>query len=100
MSRLNVDLSKAEVTAEMARSFHAYLDAHYDPATINQRTISWVSIVVFLGALIYFLRVRGPQGHVAVQEDGSLLLVTADGTPTALALRPRVPSRPCPSRGG
>ena len=54
-----------------------------DPAHvfIGMRINNWVSIVVFLGALIYFLRVRGPQEHVRVQDDGKLLLVTAGGEP-------------------
>ena len=45
------------------------------------RVNNWVSILVFLGALIYFLRVRGPQEHVRVDEDGRLHLVTAEGEP-------------------
>jgi phosphatidylglycerol---prolipoprotein diacylglyceryl transferase len=37
-----------------------------DPAThfLGMRLNDWVSIVVFLGALIYFVRVRGPQERV------------------------------------
>jgi prolipoprotein diacylglyceryl transferase len=45
------------------------------------RVNNWVSILVFLGALIYFLRVRGPQEHVKIGEDGRLQLVTAEGEP-------------------
>lgn len=47
----------------------------------GMRVNNWVSILVFLGALIYFLRVRGPQEHVRQLEGGRLQLVTADGTP-------------------
>jgi len=37
-----------------------------DPAThfLGMRLNDWVSIVVFLGALVYFVRVRGEQEHV------------------------------------
>jgi hypothetical protein len=48
---------------------------------LGMRVNNWVSIVVFLGALLYFLRVRGPQEHIQLREDGPPLLVTADGTP-------------------
>jgi len=48
---------------------------------LGMRVNSWVSILVFLGALAYFVRVRGPQEHVKVDENGRLLLVTADGEP-------------------
>ncbi|GAA1758946.1 prolipoprotein diacylglyceryl transferase [Luedemannella helvata] len=47
----------------------------------GMRVNNWVSIAVFLGALAYFVLVRGPQEHISVAEDGSLSLVTADGTP-------------------
>ena len=47
----------------------------------GMRVNNWVSILVFLGALIYFLRAKGPQEHVLQQEDGSLLLVTESGEP-------------------
>lgn len=47
----------------------------------GMRVNNWVSILVFLGALIYFLRVKGPQEHIRIQEDGSLLVVTAAGEP-------------------
>jgi prolipoprotein diacylglyceryl transferase len=47
----------------------------------GMRINAWVSILVFVGALVYFLRVRGPQEHVRVNEDGTLTLVTADGEP-------------------
>ncbi len=45
------------------------------------RLNNWVSILVFLGALVYFLRVRGPQEHVRVDDNGALHLVTAGGEP-------------------
>jgi prolipoprotein diacylglyceryl transferase len=47
----------------------------------GMRVNNWVSILVFLGALLYFLRVSGPQEHVRVDEDGKLHLVTAEGEP-------------------
>jgi prolipoprotein diacylglyceryl transferase len=54
-----------------------------DPALepLGMRLNNWVSILVFVGALVYFLRVRGPQEHVRVDEDGTLHLVTAEGEP-------------------
>ncbi len=42
------------------------------------RLNGWTSIVVFLGALIYFLRVRGPQQRVTFDEEGTVR-VLADG---------------------
>ncbi len=50
-------------------------------AFFGMRVNGWVSIVVFLGALAYFLMVRGPQEHITEQPDGTYLLVTADGEP-------------------
>ena len=47
----------------------------------GMRLNAWVSILVFAGALVYFLRVRGPQEHVRANDDGTLTLVTADGDP-------------------
>jgi prolipoprotein diacylglyceryl transferase len=55
-------------------------DAH---VILGMRVNSWVSILVFLGALIYFVLVKGPQEHVRVLEDGTMQLVTADGAPIA-----------------
>jgi prolipoprotein diacylglyceryl transferase len=54
-----------------------------DPAHhfLGMRLNNWVAIAVFLGALLYFMRVRGPQEHVRLDEAGKLQLVTADGTP-------------------
>jgi prolipoprotein diacylglyceryl transferase len=51
-------------------------DAHH---FLGLRVNDWVSILVFLGALIYFLRVRGPQEHVRLDAGGRMHLVTADG---------------------
>src|SRR5262249_50762777 len=48
---------------------------------LGLRVNDWVSIVVFLGALIYFVRVRGPQEHVRVDAGGRMHLVTAEGEP-------------------
>ncbi|GAA1828370.1 prolipoprotein diacylglyceryl transferase [Luedemannella flava] len=48
---------------------------------LGLRVNSWVSIAVFLGALAYFVLVRGPQEHILTAEDGTMTLVTADGTP-------------------
>ena len=54
-----------------------------DPAGhfLGMRTNNWVSILVFLGALAYFLRVRGPQEHLMQHENGRLYVVDAAGEP-------------------
>jgi prolipoprotein diacylglyceryl transferase len=46
---------------------------------LGMRINDWVSIVVFLGALIYFVRVRGPQEQVTVADDGTVRLVAGEG---------------------
>ncbi|GAA2342554.1 prolipoprotein diacylglyceryl transferase [Dactylosporangium salmoneum] len=48
-------------------------DAHH---VLGMRLNNWTSIVVFAAALIYFLRVRGPQEQVTYDEDGKITLVT------------------------
>jgi hypothetical protein len=48
---------------------------------LGMRVNNWVSILVFLGALVYFVRVKGPQEHVRQEADGRLVLVTAEGEP-------------------
>src|SRR3954470_8224888 len=53
-------------------------DAHH---FFGMRINNWVSILVFIGALVYFLRYKGPQEHVRVDADGRMHLVTADGEP-------------------
>ncbi|WP_432829246.1 prolipoprotein diacylglyceryl transferase [Dactylosporangium sp. CA-092794] len=54
-------------------------DAHH---VLGMRLNNWTSIVVFLGALVYFLRVRGAQQHVTVDDDGHIQpVVASDGSP-------------------
>jgi len=53
-------------------------DAHH---FLGMRINDWVSILVFLGALAYFLRYKGPQEHVRVDADGRMHLITAEGEP-------------------
>jgi phosphatidylglycerol---prolipoprotein diacylglyceryl transferase len=53
-------------------------DAHH---FLGMRINNWVSLVVFVGALLYFLRVKGPQEHLRLDDDGTVHVVTADGTP-------------------
>jgi prolipoprotein diacylglyceryl transferase len=48
---------------------------------LGMRLNNWVSILVFLGALAYFVMMRGPQEHVRVLEDGTWQLVTEAGEP-------------------
>ena len=59
---------------------------------LGMRLNNWVSILVFLGALIYFLRVKGPQEHMRVGQDGTVTIVTADGTPIE-GYKPFTPKR-------
>jgi prolipoprotein diacylglyceryl transferase len=42
------------------------------------RLNNWTAIVVFLAALVYFVRVRGPQERLVVAEDGTIRVVTGD----------------------
>ena len=48
---------------------------------MEYRRLAAVPRWIFLGALIYFVLVKGPQEHVRVDEDGQMHLVTADGEP-------------------
>jgi prolipoprotein diacylglyceryl transferase len=57
-----------------------------DPAHsfLDLRVNGWVSILVFLGALLYFLRVRGPQQRLTVDEDGTVRVLPADAEAPAI----------------
>jgi prolipoprotein diacylglyceryl transferase len=55
-------------------------DAHH---FLGMRVNSWVSILVFVGALVYFLRVRGPQQRLVTDEAGGVRVVPA-GAPDAM----------------
>jgi len=48
---------------------------------LGMRVNNWVSLIVFAGALLYFVRVKGPQEHLRLDEDGTVHVVTEDGTP-------------------
>ena len=48
---------------------------------VGMRVNNWVSLLVFIGALVYFLRVKGPQEHLRLDDDGTVHVVTEDGTP-------------------
>jgi len=50
---------------------------------LGLRLNGWTSIVVFVGALAYFLLVRGPQQQLAFEEDGTVR-VLPDGSDEAL----------------
>ena len=47
---------------------------------LGMRLNNWTAILVFLGALVYFLRVKGPQEYLRVDEDGKITVVPAPGT--------------------
>lgn len=51
---------------------------------LGMRVNSWVSIVVFLGALAYFVRTKGAQQRLAVDEEGAVRVLEA-GEPEAAA---------------
>jgi len=48
---------------------------------LGMRLNNWVALLVLAGAIVYMLRVKGPQEHMRVDEDGTVHVVTADGTP-------------------
>ncbi|GIH19117.1 prolipoprotein diacylglyceryl transferase [Rugosimonospora africana] len=48
---------------------------------LGLRLNEWTSLVVFVLALIYFVRVRGPQARLYVDDDGQLLTVRDDEAP-------------------
>jgi prolipoprotein diacylglyceryl transferase len=55
---------------------------------LGLRINDWTSIIVFLGALLYFVRVKGPQTRLVTDEDGKLHAVPVDspeGTAAAAA---------------
>ncbi len=54
---------------------------------LGMRLNNWTSIVVFLGALVYFLRVRGPQLWLVPEEDGRYRAVPASEAPDILAAK-------------
>src|SRR5690606_1389158 len=47
----------------------------------GMRINNWVSLLVLAGAIVYLLRVKGPQQHMRIDDDGTVHIVTADGTP-------------------
>jgi prolipoprotein diacylglyceryl transferase len=48
---------------------------------LGMRLNNWVSLLVLAGAVWYFLRVKGPQEHMRVDEDGTVHIVTETGEP-------------------
>jgi prolipoprotein diacylglyceryl transferase len=67
---------------------------------IGLRVNDWVSLLVFVGALVYFIRVRGPQEHIRVNENGTMSLVSADGEPIIWAGSGSVADSDSGSAGG
>jgi prolipoprotein diacylglyceryl transferase len=49
---------------------------------LGMRLNNWTALVVFAGALVYFLRVRGPQERIVVDEDGKVTVVAGDAAET------------------
>jgi prolipoprotein diacylglyceryl transferase len=58
---------------------------------LGLRINDWTALLVFIGALIYFLRVRGPQERLVVSGDGKIQVVPAEG---AVALTAPAASTP------
>jgi prolipoprotein diacylglyceryl transferase len=46
---------------------------------LGMRINNWTALLVFVAALIYFLRVRGPQTRLAVDDEGRIQVVPAEG---------------------
>ena len=65
-----------------------------DPAHefLGMRLNNWVSILVFLGALAYFLRVTRAAAARRLERDGVLTLVTAEGEPDRRGASPAAPA--------
>ena len=61
-----------------------------DPANhfFGMRVNSWISILVFLLALAYFVRVRGPQVRLEATGSGQLRTVTPDSLPDGTTQQP------------
>jgi prolipoprotein diacylglyceryl transferase len=55
-----------------------------DPANhvLGLRVNDWVSILVFVGALAYFVLVRGPRPTFTVDDDGRLTIIGTDDAPS------------------
>jgi prolipoprotein diacylglyceryltransferase len=47
----------------------------------GMRLNNWVALIVLAGAIAYLLRVKGPQEHMRIDEDGTVHIVTPDGAP-------------------
>jgi prolipoprotein diacylglyceryl transferase len=63
-----------------------------DEATVivGMRLNNWTALLVFIGALVYFLRVKGAQERLVVDEDGNITVVTVDTLPSAGGAVPTV----------
>jgi prolipoprotein diacylglyceryl transferase len=48
---------------------------------LGMRLNNWTALVVFAAALVYFLRVRGPQERVTYDENGRITVVTGSEVP-------------------
>ncbi|WP_433208648.1 prolipoprotein diacylglyceryl transferase [Dactylosporangium sp. CS-047395] len=66
-------------------------DAHH---VLGMRLNNWTSIIVFAAALVYFLRVRGPQEHVTYDEDGHITLVNPDAVAVEDEAEPKAIAAP------
>ncbi len=55
---------------------------------LGMRVNDWVSILVFVGALAYFVLVRGPRPGLVLDDNGQLRVVPDDGTDSADATAP------------
>jgi hypothetical protein len=63
---------------------------------LGLRLNDWTSLLVLAGALVYLYRVRGPQEHMRIDEDGTVHIVTADGAP----IPTYPPVKPAQASGG
>jgi prolipoprotein diacylglyceryl transferase len=58
---------------------------------LGLRLNDWTSLIVFAAAVVYFIRVKGPQEHLRIEADGKLTAVTEDGEPVQWR-KPPVPA--------
>ena len=62
----------------VGRAWIEYLRIDDANHILGLRLNDWTAIIVFIGALIYFLRVKGPREYLVPEADGGYRVVTAE----------------------
>jgi prolipoprotein diacylglyceryl transferase len=62
----------------VGRAWIEYLRIDDANHILGLRLNDWTALIVFIGALIYFVRVRGPREYLVPEADGGYRVVTAD----------------------